>query len=100
MIILGGDRPKKLVPSLRDTFSFAEIRHESGKQMRRVHQLQASISTGKINLCLVVTRFLSHRASNLIVDSCNEHGVLMVKMGSGLNLLPLREALTTHLDDD
>lgn len=99
VIILGGDRPKKLSPLLKEKFSFADIRHESGKQMRRVHQLQQSISAGKINLCLIVTRFLSHKASNLIVDACNEHGVLVMKMGSGLNLVPLHEVLTTHLSD-
>ena len=100
VIILGGDRPKKLSPLLRSQFGFADIRHESGKQMRRVHQLQESISAGKINLCLVVTRFLSHKASNLIVDACNERGVLVVKMGSGLNLTPVREALMARLGED
>ncbi|MFT5683240.1 MAG: hypothetical protein ACI8RZ_004171 [Myxococcota bacterium] len=97
VIILGGDRPKKLNPLLKDTFGFTDIRHESGKQIRRVLQLRESILAGKINLCLVVIRFLSHKASNMVVDACNEQGVTVVKMGSGLNLVPLREALSERL---
>ena len=97
VVLLGGDRPRKMVPLLKDAFGFSEVRWESGHKMRRVRQLQGSVRSGRVDLCLVVARFLSHKASNLVVDACKERGVPVVTMGSGAGLEALKQELESRL---
>lgn len=97
VVLLGGDRRHKLRQKLLDTFGFDDVRWVTGRKVRKNAQTCQRIRDGKVDLCLMVTRFLAHKASIPVSEACKDKAVPIIHLNGGNGVELVWESLAAQL---
>jgi hypothetical protein len=90
VLVFGGDRLPP-IRRVKEAFSFSEVDHVTCLNMRKV-QSGAERVAGH-DLVLLQIRFLSHKASDLIVEACRSAGTPFVVLQNGISVAQVRAGL-------
>jgi hypothetical protein len=90
VLIFGGDRQPP-IKRLKAAFGFETMDHVTCQNMRKV-QSGAERVEGH-DLVLLQIRFLSHKASNMVVDACHRTGTPFVSLQNGMSIAQVRAGL-------
>jgi hypothetical protein len=90
VLLAGGDRPAA-TRRLNAAFGFDHITHVTGHQIRKVQSAAEQVKG--VNLVIVIVRFLSHRASGIVIEACRDIGTPYVIVGAGTSIAQVRRAI-------
>jgi hypothetical protein len=94
VLLAGGDRPA-VTRRLNAAFGFAGITHVTGHQIRKVQSAAEQVKG--VDLVIVIVRFLSHRASGIVIDACRDVDTRHVIVGEGTSIAQVRRAIEEQL---
>lgn len=90
VLLAGGDRAAA-TRRLTTAFRFAGITHVTGHQIRKVQSAAEQVQG--VDLVIVIVRFLSHRASGIVIEACRSVGTRYVIVGEGTSIAQVRRAI-------
>ena len=98
-VIVGGDPREPNRQKLEDTFGFSELVWERSERTGRnaFQQIRERVRSGKLDMVLVLTRFIGHKAEDVIQPACKDTGVAFVPVQTGYGVGGIRRAIERHL---
>lgn len=96
-VIFGGEVRETNRARLETAFEFAELAWVSVAQQRRVHSLVTRVSSGTVDIVLVLQKFVNHKTASKVIDACREAGVAWAMVENGYGVSAIRRSIDHHL---
>lgn len=97
-VMVGGDPREPNRRRLEEVFGFAELVWERSERSRNtLQQVRERVKAGKLDMVLVLSRFVGHDADQVIQPACKESGVAFVPVQTGYGVVGVRRSIERHL---
>jgi hypothetical protein len=93
VMLIGGDGRTQMAAQLEEVFGFATVKWVAGRKMRRIQNIEQQVRSGSVDLCLLLDHYVSHKATEKLIPSCQEHRVPIIMIGGGKGMTRTRDGL-------
>ena len=97
-VMVGGDPREPNRRRLQDAFGFADLAWERAERSRNsLQQGRERVRSRKLDMVLILSRFVGHDADAIIQPACRDVGVAFVPVQTGYGVVGVRRAIERHL---
>ena len=103
VVMVGGDTRSEAQARIENIFrpgSFEWIPVKKGENMRQVQALAGRMQKGSVDIVILLTDFLSHKASDQLTDAAGKSSVELVYCNRGYGVAQLREGIENFVKLD